>query len=263
MDTVVSKLFSFIDEASWPATANPTPHQIKNTISQGFAPYLKARFGSPKNLPNGNTASTPLISSTPAMLLPWSQATAGLISVLPADALFPLIDMWRLAFLDPATGSWAAAPSTSPCGGPISIVLPKAVEALQSGSSKGARNYVLTVLRLLCNSFSSNTLTRKIFTDGTVKPVLTLVLVQSLLHEDAAVRTAAASLTFNVGAWLQSNRVEAVKDGKGIQADAVGEDAEWEVEVVTAILEALVRETGNEEVGEFLISLAWPRYTCG
>lgn len=253
VDNVVSKLFSFIDEVSWPATVNPTPDQIKSVISKSFAPYLKVRFTSPKAPPNGVTASAAPISSTPAMLHSWNQATAALITVLPAEVLFPLIDMWRLASLDPATGSWATAPSTSPWGGPIGAILPKAIEVLQSGSTKGTRNYLLTVLRLLCNAFSSPALSRALLTDSRAKPNLTSVLVQSLLYEDAVVGTAAASLAFNVGAWLQSGRVEAVKNGRDIRADVLGEDEEWEIELVSAVVEALGRETRNEEVGELLL----------
>jgi hypothetical protein len=161
--------------------------------------------------------------------------------------------MWRLAFLDPATGSWASAPSTSPCGGPISAVTSKAIEALEAEFSKGTRNYLLTVLRMLCNTLSNVAMARKIFTDATIRRTLTSVLVQSLLHEDTSVRTAAASLTFNLGAWLQSGRIEVVKKRNGIQGDARGEDEEWEVELVSAIVEALSRETVNEEVGEYLL----------
>ncbi|KAF9447302.1 thioredoxin family protein [Macrolepiota fuliginosa MF-IS2] len=249
VDNMVSKFFSFIDEVSWPPTVNPTPDQIKSVISKSFAPYLKARFTTPKALPNGAKASAPLISSIPALLQSWSQVTAALMTVLPADALFPLADMWRLAFLDPATGSWATAPSTSPSGGPIGIILPNATEVLESGSSKGGRrNFLLTVLRLLCNSFSSPALGRTLLTDSALKPKLTSVLVQSLLHEDASIRTAAASLAFNVGAWLQNGRVEAIRNGRGIQPHMVGEDEEWQVELISAIVEALSREVANEEI---------------
>ncbi|KAF7767898.1 hypothetical protein Agabi119p4_7141 [Agaricus bisporus var. burnettii] len=240
IDTVVSKLFASIDEASWPATANPTPDQIKNVISKGFVPYLKS-IGSPKN-----TNSVPVISNTAAMLATWSQATSALANALSAEVLFPLVDIWRLAFLDPSTANWAAAPSTTPSGGPIGVVLPKAIDTLQSRSSKGARNFILTVLRLLCNSFSSPMLARRILTDGAVKPMMTSFIVASLLHDDGSVRTAAASLAFNIGAWLQNSRIEA---GKGVQGtNAVVEDDEWQVELVSAILEAFGRETSNEEV---------------
>lgn len=251
IDTVVSKLFASVDEASWPATANPTPDQIKNVISKGFVPYLKS-IGSPKN-----TNSVPVISNTAAMLATWSQATSALANALSAEVLFPLVDIWRLAFLDPSTANWAAAPSTTPSGGPIGVVLPKAIDTLQSRSSKGARNFILTVLRLLCNSFSSPMLARRILTDGAVKPMMTSFIVASLLHDDGSVRTAAASLAFNIGAWLQNSRIEA---GKGVQGtNAVVEDDEWQVELVSAILEAFGRETSNEEVGE----LSFAFFPCG
>jgi hypothetical protein len=188
------------------------------------------------------------------VLSAWCQATSTLANVLSTDVLFPVVDIWRLAFLDQTTAGWVAAPSTTPPGGPLGVVLPKAIEAMQSrSSSKGARNFNLTVLRMLCNSFSSAILARRMLTDGVVKPMLTTIIVSSLLHDDGSVRTAAASLAFNVGAWLQSNRVEAVKSGKGIRGDADGEDEEWEVELVSAILEAFGRETANEEVGELIL----------
>ena len=80
------------------------------------------------------------------------------------------------------------------------------------------------------------------------------VLVPSLLHSDGLVRTAAASLAFDVSTVLQKSRVEAVKSGRGIRAygDAEGGFADWEVEMVSAVIEALDREKENEEVGEFL-----------
>ena len=81
---------------------------------------------------------------------------------------------------------------------------------------------------------------------------VTGVLVPSLLHEDVQVRTAAASLAFNVAAVLQKPRVEAVRTGRRLdEPDDVGD---WEVEMVSAVVEALDREKDNEEVGEFVVS---------
>jgi hypothetical protein len=52
---------------------------------------------------------------------------------------------------------------------------------------------------------------------------VTAVLVPSLLHEDVQVRTAAASLAFNVAAVLQKPRVEAVRIGRRLdEPDDVG-----------------------------------------
>jgi len=70
------------------------------------------------------------------------------------------------------------------------------------------------------------------------------VVIPSLLHTDGAVRTAAAGLAFNVSAFLQKGRVKRVKGN----ATDVQEDEDWEVEMVSAVVEALDRETTSEEV---------------
>ena len=75
------------------------------------------------------------------------------------------------------------------------------------------------------------------------KAALTSVLVQTLLHEDRVVRVAAASLAFNF--WAQKGRVARIKGAReevadGIRADE--EDGEWEVELVSAVAEALAGE---------------------
>lgn len=79
---------------------------------------------------------------------------------------------------------------------------------------------------------------------------MTLLLVTTLLHDDAAVRTAAASLAFNVAAYLQKGRVDKVKNGGG-EVQGIEEDGDWEVEMVSAVVEALNREKSSEEVGKF------------
>jgi len=80
---------------------------------------------------------------------------------------------------------------------------------------------------------------------------VTQVLVPSLLHADALVRTAAASLAFDVSTVLQTSRVESVKSGRGIKPYEDDRFVDWEVEMVSAVVEAIDREKENEEVGEF------------
>ncbi|KAF8904094.1 DUF862-domain-containing protein [Gymnopilus junonius] len=241
IDTVLTKLSSFIDEqTSWPQSASQKKEEVKGVIQKTVLPYLKARFQpatpAPKALP----------SATPAILTAWTQASAVLASVLPVESLFPLIDMWRLAFLDPAVGSWTASLS-APTSDPIGIFIPIAIKA-QESTSKGARNYTLTVLRLLCNAFSSPLLSQKLLRTNETRVNITALLVPSLLHSDGAVRTAAASVAFNAAAVLQKQRVGSVKSGKGIGADSEDDLADWEVELVSALVEALDREKENEEV---------------
>ena len=81
---------------------------------------------------------------------------------------------------------------------------------------------------------------------------MTATLIASLLHPDATVRTASASLAFNIAAVLQKERVDAVKSGRGTQVDSEMDLGDWELEVITAVIEALDREKDNEEVGMYL-----------
>ncbi|KAG6872374.1 hypothetical protein C0995_010188 [Termitomyces sp. Mi166 len=232
IDTVLSKLSSFIDSATWTSSTH-TPAQVKQTLTGTVARYLKARFSAPP------TAKLP--SATPAILTPWSQATSALSSALPVASLFPLVDLWRLAFLDPAVGAWAA--SAPVASNPLSIFINKATTTLQqSEPSSNPRNFLLTTLRLLSNAFATPILAETLFTSA--HTTLVAVVIPSLLHTDGSVRTAAASLAFNVAAYLQKGRVEKVRGGAG----NVQEDGEWEVEMVSAIVEALDREVASEEV---------------
>jgi len=109
-------------------------------------------------------------------------------------------------------------------------------------NSKGARNYVITVLRLMCNTFSSVELTRRILTDEILRGILTGVVMESLLCEDGSVRMAASSMAFNMAAWLHSH-----SGAKGMEAER---DEEWEMELISAVVEALGHEKSNEQVGE-------------
>jgi hypothetical protein len=76
-----------------------------------------------------------------------------------------------------------------------------------------------------------------------------VLLVTTLLHDDAAVRTAAASLAFNVAAYLQKGRVDNVKSG-GSETEGMEEDGDWEIEMASAVVEAIDREKNSEEVGQ-------------
>lgn len=62
-------------------------------------------------------------------------------------------------------------------------------------------------------------------------------------------RTASASLAFNIAAVLQKERVDAMKSGRRMQVDSETDLGDWEIEVITAVVEALDREKENEEVG--------------
>jgi len=245
LDTALSKLSSFIDEQStWADSAAQSRASVKGVMSSNVLPYLKSRFQPPAQPPKT------LPSATPAILSSWTQASSAIVAELPVESLFPLVDLWRLALLDPAVGTWIVSlPPNVSSQDPINIFLPKAIGAHDLSGSKGARNYILTVLRFLCNAFSSSALSHKLLRDSKARNQISVVLIPSLLHSDALVRTASASLAFNIAAVLQKDRVESVRLGRGIPVDSEDYLADWEVETVSALLEALDREKENEEVG--------------
>ncbi|KAF9071216.1 PPPDE putative peptidase domain-containing protein [Rhodocollybia butyracea] len=231
LDTVYSKLSSFIDSAQWPANSTQTQADVKQVLSTVVLPYLKSR------------SNTPPASANPMILVSWANTTLTLVQGLPMESVFPLVDMWRLALLDSAVGTWCAATAQSaPNTTPINIFLSKVVSALP----KAPRPYLLTLLRLLSNAFSSPVLAPQLLI-GQTRNLVTAVLVPTLLHEDATVRTAAASLVFNAAAFLQKGRVEAVRNGGGSEKKNI-EDEDWEIEMVSAVVEAIDREKTNEDV---------------
>ncbi|KAK7048237.1 PPPDE putative peptidase domain-containing protein [Favolaschia claudopus] len=130
---------------------------------------------------------------------------------------------------------WTAATST---------LVGRARDALaQPTQDKGTRNYVLTTLRLLANVFKTPALARTLLCgDGLALGIL----VPSLLHTDAMVRTAASSLAFNAAAGVQRARV----------ATALSVDEEWQVELISALLEALQQEESEEVIHRLVAAVA-------
>jgi ABC-type amino acid transport substrate-binding protein len=157
-----------------------------------------------------------------------------------------MVDLWRLLVLDPATNTWMASQPNFDQH-PLSLLLASTDNIIASSS----RNYTLTTLRLFANTFASPLIAQKLVL-GPQKQKLTSFIIQTLLHDDAIVINASASLIFNYSAALQRNRVGSTigttMHSESIQID---EDEDWEVEIVSAIIEALKREEENEDLGEF------------
>ena len=237
MDAVIAKLDAFIDSTPWP---DHDKTQVKALVNDTVSPYFRARFTT------GGKHQGQLPSATSAMLSPWSQASSKLIDALPTESLFPMIDLWRLLVLDPATDTWTASQPNFDQH-PLSLLLTSTDNIIASSS----RNYILTTLRLFANTFASPLIAQKLVS-GPQKQKLTSFIIQTLLHDDAMVKNASASLIFNYSAALQRNRVESTigttMHSKSIQLD---EDEDWEVEIVSAVIEALKREEENEDFCEF------------
>ncbi|KAF7291723.1 hypothetical protein HMN09_01264000 [Mycena chlorophos] len=242
LDTVLTKLNSFIDAAP----QSPHSAQAKQILAAQVVPYLKSRF----------VESKPTSATVP-FLTAWGAVSITLVGVLPKESLFPLVDMWRLAVLDPATSAWLAATSNA---GPVGAIAKLAQQTLSENTTdKGSRNFVLTALRLLTNAFSNSALSRVLLVDNAMA-----TLVPALLHSDSAVRTAAASLAFNAAASVQRVRV-ATGAGLGglppqdkVDASEVASaaDEDWQVELVSALTEAIKEESGDEVIHRLAAALA-------
>lgn len=255
LDTVQAKLVSFIDTAfaNDVAERERTKAALKSTI----IPFIKARNDSKLN------TVVPPISTVKKVCDDWFQVTASLASNLPSEQLFPVIDLWRVGIIDNSTAAWCAAASVGNVSrNPVLYLLQRFVSA--SSDSELPKPTLLTMLRLLSNTFAHEPLARSILnanatgSTGSRSPreLLTAFIVPALLHSDAGVRTAAASLAFNIAALCQKPRVEAQSAGRRGE-EVVGEDldeGDWEVEMVSAVVEALRMETVSEDVGEYLLS---------
>lgn len=225
LDTLLSKLNEFIDAVS-PWTGVLTQAQIKQALSKTVIPFLKA------------SSSTPPPPQPPTAPFDyWPALVLSLVSNLTVGDLFPLADIWRIALLNPKFSEWSAVKKGPQ--NPMNVLLSKAL-----GSKDVPRNYLLTVLRMLSNAFSNTNLARECTTS--MRNDLTAILVSSLLHENATVRTAAASLAFNVAAHFQKRRLETIESHGNI--DPEEEDLDWELEIISALLEAIGRENASEDI---------------
>lgn len=226
-DTVHDKLVSFID--STPSVQNSSV--LKDDLAQTMFPWLKERYAD-----KSKTTTT-----GPEVVAAFGRTVTALAAELPAASLFPLLDVWRLAILDPTIAPVTLAP------------LVKVLSSTNESVATSPRATLLTLLRLATNGLGTSISRSLLASDVRARAALTGVLVQTLLHPDRLVRVAAASLGFNVGAWVQKGRVARARGGE----DAVNgglregeEDGEWEVELVSAVAEALANEEESEDAGE-------------
>jgi hypothetical protein len=225
-DTVHNKLVSFVDGVP----SLPNSNKIKDDLAQEIFPWLKQRYVEKLKAP-----------TSPAVVAAFGRTIAALVADLPPAYIFPLFDVWRLAILEPTIAQVTLTP------------LVKVLTANSESVSSSHRATLLTLLRLTTNALSTPLSRSLLPVAGApeARGALTSVLVQTLLHEDRLVRVAAASLAFNVGGWVQKGRVARIKGEEvadGIRADE--DDGEWEVELVSAVAEALAGEEESEDAGE-------------
>ena len=153
------------------------------------------------------------------------------VKTLPPASLFPLIDLTRLALVDPrVTGYFAEERSQHT----ISAILSSVISA---GESCPYTLRIVTV-QLACNLFTSSLFATQLLSNPTLSNTL-LQLVTSSLLDDAhpPIRVAAASLAFNIAAYNHLRRLEE-------EADLLPESTQ--VELMASLLEAIKREESKE-----------------
>lgn len=240
LDAVVTKLSHFIDSSDLRVEEKA---RIKDTIESAILPFLKLQI-----LPPGKSSLKPLSSLTP-MLTEWTDASKILISTLPTAQLFPVVDLWRIGFLSTTVGTWVSEEHASAPGATGSIIS----EFLIKEEFKPLpRSFVLTLLKCFSNAFGTPALSQQLLAPGLLREKLTDLAISQLLEEDNQIRTTAASLVFNIASTIQAQR-EGVGKNNLVPQTRAGVDAEWEIEVVSAVIEGIRREE-SEEIREFPVS---------
>ncbi|KAF8319661.1 DUF862-domain-containing protein [Clavulina sp. PMI_390] len=243
IDVPITKLASFIDGAALKipmsdSSSGPALEKAKATLKASFGVYLKRRF--PANSTPEQITGSSSIEITSGEVKKWKEMSETLLGDggLALSEVFPLVDLWRVAVLDPSVSS-KLAPSIVP------IIQGRVSRAIAS-KEEVPRPTFLTALRLLANTFAHPSAT-SLEAQAQMKDVV----VAGLLHTDTIVRTAAASLAFNFAARRQAPfRAEVARRSQD------GGEGELDIELVVALLEAVEKEESEEVVHRLAGSLA-------
>ncbi|WVF66192.1 hypothetical protein IAT40_000932 [Kwoniella sp. CBS 6097] len=198
------------------------------------------------------------------MVEKWITSTHHILESLKAEESFPVNDLWRVGLLKPRLASYLAlrlSPSSQPPSppDPISTILSLASNTLTLSGTSTPKPFLLTVLRLITNLLASTELANLTLSSGNgshpqIQEKLISILVESLLHPEVTVRSAAAGVAVNAGAWKQRTR-----------GDDSTHDVDWDVEVVSALVEGIGREADEDVAHRLLAALGMiiylsPRY---
>ncbi len=189
------------------------------------------------------------------LITDWTTDSNDLLSSLKPESTFPIIDLWRIGLLKQRLSSLLAillCPAPSPPADPISPILSLAASTLTTASTSTSKPFLLTVLRLLTNLLAPLPIANILLSSTSPSPLradIISILVDSLLHPDTPVRTAAAGVAVNLAGWR--HRI-AKEQRKG--ADEV-EESDWEVDIISALVEAIGREADEEVAHRLLAAL--------
>ena len=158
---------------------------------------------------------------------------------LQAAELFPLIDLMRLALVDPRVSGFFAEEDSHK-------TLLSILNHVLSLDTKCPHSLRIVTVQLACNLFSSKLFPRQLVSDETLaRPLVNLITASLLDAEHAPVRVCAASLAFNLVAVNHAHQIER-RDGSE-QGDLLEEGLQ--LELVASLVEAVGREGEDSKEG--------------
>ncbi|KAG0223864.1 hypothetical protein BGW41_005338 [Actinomortierella wolfii] len=177
----------------------------------------------------------------------WKPLVNKLLSILPFEHQFPLLDIVRMLILHPRIAEVFAKDGNLTLIGIFESVATKGSE-----SSKGTN---LMSLRIACNAFSSPLLGTYVLSSA-ARQATKQLLVHTLLSPIVQQRQAAASLAFDIGNKVaQSRHKQSTIAAHGIEG-RVDLDDDWNVECLSAIAEAVESEESEEVLHRLVASIA-------
>ena len=152
------------------------------------------------------------------------------MSSLPVDTLFPLVDLFRLAVIDPRVSGYLIRDSSS-----ILAIFSKTSEL----GEKCPYQLRIVTLHLACNLFTSHLFIPALLKDETLSTLLLQLATTSLLDEEHhQVRVVAAQVAFNAAAFNHTLRLDH-------QPEVIPEAGQ--VELMASLLEAMRKEESSTD----------------
>ncbi|KAI9484948.1 PUL domain-containing protein [Zychaea mexicana] len=181
----------------------------------------------------------------------WHMLLDKLLENLPLDHQFPLLDVFRTLLVIKTAAEYYMNDCT------------QLIRIIENGYKQEnvPKATLLMTLRVACNLFAHSILVTTYFTSTLPaatesRASLTQLLVSSLLSADSQVRQTAASLAFNCSTSVADERLKKEKEDGYLEGMAEQEDDDWQIEIVSAIMDDLSKETDEEVIHRLLAAIA-------
>ncbi len=190
----------------------------------------------------------------------WRSANKVLFDALKPEEAFPVIDLVVFGLSDTRISSWTTLSTQDTTGNNMidqalvpASVLCSSISSDSKTPTTATKPTLLTTLRLLQMSTKSLSLSRGIFLPHSpISPTARKIFLHCQLHEDVAVRNAAAGLAMNLAGMRHRDRKEHERRGveMNVMSAEEGEvDEDWELEFLSAVVESIER-TEDEDIRE-------------